>query len=518
MRFASGAGIVTAETQVAVSGEPVLRLEGISKSFTGTVVLKKLDLDVRAGETLILLGENGAGKSTLKNILSGLIPSDGGRIVFNGQVEEAWSTTRAKELGLAAIHQELSLFPNMTVAENVCVLELGQGGPFVSPRRLVRKVDRMFKDLLDMEFDSSQLVRDLPLGQRQLVEIVKAVGSASSVLVLDEPTTSLSIQERQQLFTVMRRLRASGFALIHVTHFLEEVEAVGDRVAVMRDGEVVAVRDSGDITVSEIEQFMVGRELAAVQRPERSQQIADDVVLSVAGLEDEALLQGIDLEVRAGEVVGLAGLTGAGRSELLCALVGLRESTGRVEIDGTAFENRSVEESRKRGMVLVSEDRRSEQAFLERTVRENLTAPFLRRVSNGFGWMRSKQERVLANTLIGDFDVKTASSEAEFGAMSGGNQQKAILARWLSLDPKVCLLDEPTKGIDVGAKAQVQRTIFELSDSGVGVVVASSDLPELFQLCDRILVMSNGAIATELTRDAFDPAVILRAASSGKAA
>ena len=514
-----GAGASGSATgTVDPASAPVLKLTGVSKSFDGTTVLKRLDLEVHRGETLILLGENGAGKSTLKNILCGLIQSDGGDIEFDGVLEEHWSSQRAKDLGLAAIHQELSLFSNLTVAENVNMLNLGRGRTgFVSMKQLVTRTDDMFRDLLEIELDSSQLVSDLPLGQRQLVEIVKAIQSASSVLVLDEPTTSLSISERQQLFQVMRRLRADGYALIHVTHFLEEVEEVGDNVAVMRDGEIVAFKHKGELSIPQIEQLMVGRELAALHHDKSSMAPDAPVVLDVSDIRDEvAKVNGVSLSVRKGEILGIAGLTGAGRSELMQALIGLRPSDGTVVVDGEPFGNRSVLRSRRRGMVLVSEDRRSEQAFLERTVRENMTSARLDRVSNRLGLMRNRKERALTTALIDEFGVKTGSSEALFGAMSGGNQQKGVLARWLSLAPRVCLLDEPTKGIDVGAKAEVQRTIFELADDGVAVVVVSSDLPELFQVSDRILVMRGGKIAAELARDEFDPATILRATSSGR--
>lgn len=494
-----------------------MRLSGISKSFDGTVVLKNMDLEVIPGETLILLGENGAGKSTLKNIMCGLLPSDGGSIEFDGVAQADWSDTKAKELGLAAIHQELSLFPNLSVAENVNITALGNGRGYVSPKQLVKRTDAMFRELLEIDLDTSKLVSELPLGQRQLVEIVKAIRTASSVLVLDEPTTSLSIQERQQLFAVMRRLRDSGYALVHVTHFLEEIEAVGDRVAVMRDGELVSLKDKNELSIHEIEQLMVGRELASVSRPGSKSHEKSPVVLDVSNLGDDSLLHDISFSVRAGEVVGIAGLSGAGRSELMQAIVGLRPAAGSVTVCGEPFTRRSVSAGIERGIVLVSEDRRAEQAFLERTVRENLTSPMLSRVSNRFGWMKITSEKTLAQQLISRFGVKTESSSADFGSMSGGNQQKAILGRWLSLNPKVCLLDEPTKGIDVGAKADVQGTIFDLAAEGMGLVVVSSDLPELFQVSDRILVMKGGTFTAELDRSEFDATTILRAASIGKA-
>jgi ABC-type sugar transport system ATPase subunit len=502
----------------AAAAEPVMRLTNISKSFDGTRVLTSMDLDVTPGETLILLGENGAGKSTLKNIMCGLLSSDGGQIEFDGRVESEWNARRAKEVGLAAIHQELSLFPNLSVAENVHMTALGQGRlGLVSSRRLERETDAMFRDLLEIELDSSQLVSDLPLGQRQLVEIVKAIRTASSVLVLDEPTTSLSIQERQQLFGVMRRLRDSGYALVHVTHFLDEIAEVGNRVAVMRDGELVALRDAAEFTIPEIEGLMVGRELAAVTRPVEGPAIDATPVLEVRDVSDSVLLHDISFSVRSGEIVGIAGLSGAGRSELMQALVGLRNVTGEVSVCGRPFERRSVKRGIERGIVLVSEDRRREQAFLERTVRENLSSASLSAVSTAWGWMKIKAEKRLSQDLIGEYGIKTASAEADFGSMSGGNQQKAVLARWLSLNPRVCLLDEPTKGIDVGAKADVQNSIFELAQAGVGLVVVSSDLPELFQVSDRILVLKNGGITAEIGRDDFDATTVLRAASTGKA-
>lgn len=414
------------ETGTNLGSREVLRLRGVSKSFDGTTVLKKLDLDVKNGETVVLLGENGAGKSTLKNILCGLIKSDSGDIEFNGVKEAEWSAARAKELGLAAIHQELSLFSNMTVAENVHILDLAKAtAGFIRGRRLEATTNEMFRDLLDIEMDSSQLVADLPLGQRQLVEIVKAIRSASSVLVLDEPTTSLSMDERQHLFKVMRRLRDSGYALIHVTHFLEEVDEVGDRVAIMRDGEIVAMAAKGELSVRQIQHHMVGRELDSVKRVAGSIEPEDQpIVLEVDELRDNSMLNGVSFSVRAGEIVGIAGLTGAGRSELMQGIVGIRPVVGTVQLHGEPFLNRSVISAKKRGLVLVSEDRREEQAFLERSVRNNLTSALLARVSNRVGWMRTRLENEIANTMVKKFDVRTEGVEAEFGSMSGGTSRK----------------------------------------------------------------------------------------------
>ena len=492
-----------------------MRLRGISKSFDGTTVFSGLDLDLRAGEVLVLLGENGAGKSTIKNILSGIVAPDAGTIEFDGQAEASWSQSRAAELGVAAIHQELSLFPNLSVAENVLIRELSRSsvGP-VSRRRLVREAAALFRDLLGVDLDVTRPVESLSLGQRQVVEIVKAVRMASSVLILDEPTTSLSMHDREQLFRVIGRLRAEGFAIVHVTHFLDEVAAVGDRVAIMRDGAIVAQAAAGELSAAQIEQHMIGREVAAVARERANDRPAEGAVaLEVAGLDDGERVRDVSFSVRRGEILGLAGLTGAGRTEVLHAIVGLRPALGDVAVAGVPYRARRLAESKRRGLVLVSEDRRLEQAFLQRPIAENVTAPWLSRVFRRGGWLDRRRERAFAGALVDEFDVRYDSLDSPIASLSGGNQQKVILARWISSDPEVVLLDEPTKGIDVGARAQIQERVFRLAARGAAIVVVSSDLPELMSLSDRILVMQRGRVTAAFAREEFDPAAILRAAS-----
>ena len=502
-------------------GVPVLELKGVAKSFAGVPVLRDINLAVGRGETLVLLGENGAGKSTLKNILCGLLPPDAGTIALNGEVKTNWSAKEAKQSGVGAIAQELSLFPNLSVAENVFISELSTGrGGLVNRRRINEETVTIFEDLLEESIDPNALVDSLPLGKRQLVEIVKAVRRASSLLILDEPTTSLSIEERQRLFVVMNRLRGAGYGLIHVTHFLEEVAAVGDRVAIMRDGVIVTTAHKADLTPGQIEKDMAGKVLLAADSRLHLDPPRDEVpILEVEGMRDDSLLTGVSFQVRAGEIVGLAGLTGAGRTETLLGIVGLREVSGTVTVEGQSFSDRSPAKALSKGLVLVSEDRRSEQAYLGRSVRENITSAGLEDLRTKFGpFLSLRREKAASVDLATQFDVRSASINVPMVTLSGGNQQKAILARWISRSPRICLLDEPTKGIDVGAKAEVHGLVADLVRSGVGVVLVSSDVEELFALSHRILVLKDGAVVDELVREDFDATRIVRSASTGRAA
>lgn len=500
------------------SGMPVLQLQGVAKSFAGVPVLRDINLAVGRGETLVLLGENGAGKSTLKNILCGLLAPDAGTIALKGEVKATWSAKEAKQSGVGAIAQELSLFPNLSVAENVFISELSKGKGLVNRRRINEETVTIFEDLLDESVNPNALVDSLPLGKRQLVEIVKAVRRASSLLILDEPTTSLSIEERQRLFVVMNRLREAGYGLIHVTHFLEEVAAVGDRVAIMRDGVIVTTAHKADLTPGQIEQDMAGKTLLAVDDRLHLDPPSDGPpLLEVETLRDDSLLTGVSFEVRAGEIVGLAGLTGAGRTETLLGIVGLREVSGTVTVKGKRFSNRSPAKALGKGLVLVSEDRRSEQAYLGRSVRENITSAGLKDLRTRFGpFLSLRREKAASAELAGRFDVRSASINVPMVTLSGGNQQKAILARWISRSPQICLLDEPTKGIDVGAKAEVHGLVADLVRAGVGVVLVSSDVEELFALSHRILVLKDGAVVDELLREDFDATRIVRSASTGR--
>lgn len=502
---------------VFAAGEVVLRLENIGKSFGDVTVLKDISFEAKAGRVLAIMGENGAGKSTLKNIICGLLAPDQGTVMVSGRPFEKLTSSLARELGIAAVHQELSLFPNLSVAENIYVGILPRDGwGNVRVGRAAPQARKLLSDALGENLNPSTKVEHLSLGQRQMVEVAKALARSKSVLVFDEPTTSLSLTERARLLEAVKNVRARGLAVIYISHFLEEVYAVADDIVVMRDGVVVADGPIEEMPRPVVERHMVGRELASVEREPLPESVrAKAPVLEVEGLSDDRLLKGISLSIRPGEIVGLGGLLGAGRSELAQGLVGLRKVTGTVRLGSTEFSKRSPRTARSEGLVLVSEDRRSEQAFLQRPVRENLLAGHTSRAHRKTGLLSRRLEKAAARRLVETYGVRLADVEQDLVSLSGGNQQKVILARWLNESPKVCILDEPTKGIDVGAKAEVHRLIRELAANGMGVLLISSDMPELLALSHRVIVMHKGRAVGELSPDEYEPDLILRMASTG---
>lgn len=515
----------TAATQALMpsampNDKTALSLANVAKSFAGVTVLSDISLTAKSGRVLAIVGENGAGKSTLKNIICGLLQPDCGTVMVSGQEVRHLTAALARQLGIAAVHQELSLFPNLTTAENIFVGMLPQDGwGNIRLSRVVPDCQAVLAGTLGEAIDPLELVENLSVGQRQMVEVAKALVRASSIIIFDEPTTSLSIAERSRLLDAVRNLRDRGLAVLYISHFLEEIYAVADDIAVLRDGRLVASGPVADMPAPVLERHMVGRELAAADHLARTPvSKTSEIILDVDGMDDGSRLHGVSLRVRAGEVVGLGGLLGAGRSELAQALMGLRTATGTVKIRGQLIGQRSPDRARSNGMVLVSEDRRDEQAFLNRSVRENLLAGHLGPEHRRAGIISRTLERKSAQAMASDFGVKCASLEQDLVSLSGGNQQKVILARWLMEKPRICILDEPTKGIDVGAKAEVHLLVRQLAAQGTAVVLISSDMPELIALSHRIVVMRKGAIVGELTPEEFEPDLILRMASTGSRA
>jgi ABC-type sugar transport system ATPase subunit len=495
----------------------VLSLSNIGKSFSGVKVLQDVTFAAQAGRVLAIVGENGAGKSTLKNIICGLLQPDHGKIEILGQDVSHLTPMLARELGIAAVHQELSLFPNLTVAENMFVgmLPKDRWGN-IRIAQALPECRAILHDTLGEQIDPLTLVEDLSLGQRQMVEVAKALVRARSVIIFDEPTTSLSIAERARLLAAIRDLKTRGYCILFITHFFEEIYAVSDDIVVLRDGHFVAAGPIEEMPAPVVERHMVGRELSTVDHMPRPATQADaEVLLEVDGISDDTLLKNVSFSVRAGEIMGVGGLLGAGRSELMQTLVGLRASTGTVRVAGEVFERRTPDRARRLGMVLVSEDRRREQAFLNRPVRENFLAGHIGPEHRRFGIISNKLERTAAQAMVAAFRVKCASLEQDLVSLSGGNQQKVILARWLMEKPRICILDEPTKGIDVGAKADIHLLVRELAAQGTAVILISSDMPELMSLSHRIVVMRKGSITGELKADEFEPDTILRLASTG---
>jgi ABC-type sugar transport system ATPase subunit len=389
----------------------------------------------------------------------------------------------------------------------------------VDRRRMAAQARAVLHGRLGTEIDPGAEVEDLSLGERQMVEIAKAIHRSSSLLILDEPTTCLSLRERDRLFAAVRRLRDQGCAIIYITHFLEEVYELGDRIAVLRDGRVVGTGTPQEIPREMLTRLMVGRDLAASVTTPPALSGDAPVMLEVEQLSDGALVQQVSFRLRAGEILGLAGLMGAGRSEVAEILLGLRRGTGSVTLAGHEFASRSPRAAMERGLVLVSEDRRRDQAFLGRAIRENLTVPVLPRMAAGpLGLLSPEHERASATRTAATFRVRHPGLEAFMLALSGGNQQKAIVGRWLQCEPRVCILDEPTKGVDIGARAEMHRLIRERAATGVAFLLISSDLPELIGLSHRVLVLHKGHIVGELPRAQAESHRVLALASTGKAA
>jgi ABC-type sugar transport system ATPase subunit len=475
---------------------PVLvRLDAISKSYPGVQALKAVSLTIRAGEIHCLVGENGAGKSTLMRILAGAARADSGTIEVNGQGFNALDPAAGLALGIGIIYQELDLVPAMTVAENIFLgHEPGRAG--VLNRRALAERSRAILSNFDLPISPQATVRTLGPAERQLVQIAKALSHDNRVLVLDEPTATLTDHEVERLFVLLDRFRRQGMGLVYISHRLEEVLRMGDVVTVLRDGEHVSTQPVAGLTKSDLIEAMVGRQLSETER--RAGCAGATVALAVEGLTRRGEFEDISFSLREGEILGLAGLIGAGRSELLETLFGLRRADrGVLRVRGSAVSIRSPRDAIGLGLGLVPEERRESGVILERSVAENLSIAVLRRLSGVFGLRRGALAE-LARTQARNLGIKAAGLDVPVAQLSGGNQQKVVIGKWLAADVKILLLDEPTRGVDVNAKAEIYRLITQLAAQGMAVLVASSELPEILSITDRIIVLARGRQAAEL--------------------
>ena len=472
-------------------------MEGIRKHFGGVHALRGVDLEARPGEVLALVGENGAGKSTLMEILCGNLRADAGSIVYSGRPVQFAGAREAAFAGISIVHQELSLVPHLTVAENIfCAREpifpiLG----FVDRRRLYREAAEILRRF-DLDVPPNAPVSRLPVAVRQMIEIAKALSLDCRVLILDEPTSALTDHEIRYLFDIVGRLRERSVAVIYISHKLREVFAIADRIMVLRDGELVATRPRGEVTPEGVVRMMVGRELGTGY-PDRAGQKGPPA-LRVEGLTSEPRFRNVTFEVRAGEILGLAGLVGAGRTEVARAVFGVdRLGSGTIYLDGRPVAIRNPGHAIELGVGYVPEDRKEQGLFLGLTVRHNIGAASLRANSQA-GFMSPAREQRMAEEYVRRLSIRTPSIDTTTSHLSGGNQQKVMLAKWLAIRPKVLLVDEPTRGVDVGAKAVVHAILRPLARAGVAVVMVSSELPEVLGASDRILVMHEGEITGEL--------------------
>ena len=477
----------------------LLRLTDIRKSFAGVQALKGVSFDLRAGEVHALVGENGAGKSTLIKVITGAHAPDEGTIEVDSQPVADNDPLRARTLGIAAIYQQPALFPDLTVAENIALgLEPPGGLRLVGWKARSERARRLL-DLLEARIDPRTEVRRLSMPEQQLVEIARALGADARILIMDEPTASLGDRETEDLFRVIRDLKGRGVGIIYISHRLEELPRVADRVTALRDGALIGTRDVAEVDRATLIRMMVGRELSAVF-PKQTVPIGD-AVLHVEGLGCRASgVRGVSFEVRSGEILGLAGFVGAGRTELARVLFGLTPAdAGAIRLRGEPVDVSGPGRAVSLGIAYVPEDRRHHGVIPEMSVAANVTLATLRAVASG-GLIDFGRERRVAADYVQRLGIKTATIDGPVAHLSGGNQQKVALARWLASDPSVLILDEPTQGIDVGAKAEIHRLMVELAGRGLAIVMISSELPEILGMSDRIAVMHGGAVVGSLDR------------------
>ena len=472
----------------------LVKLTSISKSFGGVQALRGVDFDIRAGEVHALLGENGAGKSTLMRILGGEMQPSSGGVEIAGKPAILRDPRDARALGIAVIHQELALAPDLTVAENIF---LGQLSPIVSHSKL-RKRARELISRLGFDIDPSRTVKSLAVAHQQVVEIAKALSQDVKIIVFDEPTAVLSAQDAERLHRVIADLRNKGVGVVYISHRLDEVFQIADRLTVLKDGEKVGTVGVKDINVDGIIRMMVGRPLSALF-PERTARAFGAEVLNVSNLNAGRRVRNVSFSIRAGEIVGLGGLVGSGRTEVARLIFGAdRLDSGRIEINGKAISPRSPADAVKAGIGLVPEDRKLQGVVLDNPIRTNATMARLSDVVNAAGFLRQAFEKKRVNEIGKTLRLKAASIENPVSSLSGGNQQKVVLAKWFHAGGDLIILDEPTRGVDVGAKTEIYGLINRLAEDGKAVLVISSEHMELFGLCDRIIAMGGGEVRGHL--------------------
>jgi len=481
---------------------PLIEMQGIHKAFSGVPVLRDVDFDVRRGEVHALAGGNGAGKSTLMKVLQGVYSSDSGRILVEGRPVTLTSIDDAKAAGIGMVFQEFSLVPSLTVAQNVFLAaEPRDRFRLIRDRESRRRAHQVFADM-GVDVDVNARVADLPTAYWQLTEIGKALARDARILIMDEPTASLAKHEVEALFELIARLKARGISIIYISHRMDEVYRIADRITILRDGTRLFTRSLAEITPQEVVEGIVGKEIdGSLAYRGRDRRDGAEVLLEAVDLRAGTRVNGVSFQLRAGEILGLAGLMGSGRTELARCLFGVdRLDAGEIRVRGQKVDLRSPRSAQRAGIALIPEDRREQGLVLEHSVNENLLLPLLGKVRRGPFLHRGTGERLAAG-LISRLGIKVADPDQPVRRLSGGNQQKVVIAKWLGTEPSVLIMDEPTAGVDIGTKTEIVEIIRQLADSGCGVIVISSEYPELLAVSDRLLVLRDGAIVDELARD-----------------
>lgn len=493
----------------------LLKVQDVAKGFPGVQALDGVHFELHRGEVLALVGENGAGKSTLMKILSGIYTMDSGQVWIDGEEVTINSPKEAQDLGISIIHQELNLMPHLTVAQNIYIGREPRAGVFLKEAALNRKTQDLL-DGLHVTLKPTWLVGGLTVAQQQMVEIAKALSFESTkILIMDEPTSAISVSETEVLFRLIRSLRDRGVGIVYISHRMEELRQIADRVTVLRDGKYVGTRRLSEVEDREIIAMMVGREVSRHWEDRRQpQRNPDDVVLSVRGLSTRNLLQDVSFDLHKGEILGFAGLMGAGRTETARAIIGADPITsGTITVKGRKVRIPGPDTAVRHGMGYLPEDRKRHGLMLEQDVTFNVSMASLRSYRGPLGFLRSALARQIAEKFIRSLRVKTPSSRAKVKNLSGGNQQKVVIAKWLARDCDILIFDEPTRGIDVGAKEEIYKLLNDLADEGKAIIMISSELPEVLRLSHRIVVMSEGQVTGQLNNDEADQEKVMELAT-----
>ncbi|WP_273124427.1 sugar ABC transporter ATP-binding protein [Bacillus weihaiensis] len=495
--------------------KPIVEMKNISKAFSGNRVLENVDFEIRSGEVHALMGENGAGKSTLMKILTGIYQRDSGSVYLKGEEVHFKDAKQAEESGISVIHQELNIIPHLSVTDNMFLgKELTVGRFRIIKQKEMRRKTKEYLQQLGIEIDPDKEAGELSVGQQQMIEIARAVAAKSEVLIMDEPTAALTDREIEALFKVIMRLKEQGVGIVYISHRMEEIFQVCDRISVLRDGEFIGVKEIPKTNFDEIVKMMVGRQLGE-RFPTRQTTLGAER-LKVEQLTCKGVFEDISFSVREGEVLGVAGLMGAGRTEIMEAIFGYRSyQSGRIVIDGNDVKMKNPYEAIKQGIGFVTEDRKGEGLVVDLSVRENFSLTNLDRISSKQVIASSKEEEFV-DELIEKLHVKTASRELSVKSLSGGNQQKIVIGKWLGTNPKILILDEPTRGVDVGAKKEIYQLINQLTQEGVAIVMVSSELPEILGMSDRVLVIHEGKVSAMIPIKEANQEKIMQAATGGK--
>lgn len=489
----------------------MVELEGVSKSFPGVKALNKVDFNLKSGEVLALLGENGAGKSTLMKIISGVYKKDEGTLKLFGEELEDLTPLKAQELGVSIIHQELNLCPHLTVYQNIFLGREETNRGVMSDKKMKKEAAAILKEL-NIELDPDEIVGNLSVSKQQMVEIAKALSTNCKVLIMDEPTSALTSKEIDDLFKIIKKLKAEGKGIVYISHKLEELKYIVDRVMILRDGEYITSMMYADTTLEKIIAHMVGREIK--EKFPRVETSKGKKILEVKGLNAGKLVRDVTFDLYEGEIVGIAGLMGAGRTETTRAIFGADPvESGTIYLEGKEVKIKTPMDAIREGIVLAPEDRKKDGLCTKLSIMDNISLPNLDHLCNKFGMVLKAKEKTMTEKTIDNLKVRLAHAGVDAGSLSGGNQQKIVVGKWLARNSKVVIFDEPTRGIDVAAKVEIYNLMNKLKEDGIGVLFVSSEMPEILGISDRILVMCEGRITKELLREEATQDIILKYAT-----